>query len=440
MGNKIKWAAADSDSSWTHARVYRGTSKDPDLMSQIVQQDVSDKTYYDTTGTSVHYYAITFYDNVNAIESGFSFPIQTTEEIPTYTTINLVRNQTGVSDTTVLTDAQIEKWILFAEAELDADTGRTWKTPSLYTERFSTRARRTTKTSLIYEDSEVNPYQIDFLVLEKWPVVDIQGVWFIENQQTADFVFSDDGGSFTDNSDESKTMTGTPFYAFAATPAISDHLYIGKSVRFMGVDLRVTTAADDGVIIWEYYNGSSWTSLDLDNSTITEVEQLYISGKINFFLPRDWQLTTINSEEAYWIRARVTTAHGTSPEIQYTRLLDVIGTEINLHDIDYDSEGGLYFIGDTLPDGTKNTRVDYRIGAETVPQLVQDATTILTAIRGFIAISGGSYDSISTYSVGSLSVSVGEQYVNIREELMQLKDRYKEILKKLGKRHDMVST
>jgi hypothetical protein len=440
MGVLVEWAAPETEAAWTHARVFKGTSKDTDLMTQVgSDQAITDTTYYDKDGTNANYYAVRFWDSVNSILSDFSDIIKAADASPKYSTIQLVRNQMKVTDTTVLADSVIEKFILFAEAEVDKKTGRTWKAPVLFSEYFDGEEFRSTTRSPVYETADTAEYRTDYLNLDNYPVTDIDGVWFVRKMQTADYVFSDDGGAFTDNSAEAATKTGTPFYAFAATPATNDALYIGNSVRFMGVNIRLSTLGDAGVVVWEYYNGSTWSTLTAVNDNIQNFSR---SGKLTFALPLDWQThASLNSvADQYWIRARITTAHSVSPKVQFINILDEIETEIEPQDVETDNVGTLTFLNDVVIDGTQNIRVDYYAGSDTVPVLVQDLATVLACIRGFIAISGGSYDDMSTYSLGELNVSLGEPYVNIREAITQLEKRRESLLDDLGRRIGLVSS
>jgi hypothetical protein len=269
-------------------------------------------------------------------------------------------------------------------------------------------------------------------------VTDVEGVWFIEKQQSADYVYSYNGTTYTDNTAEAATKTGTPFYAFASTVVANDAIYIGNSNRFMGVNVRLSTFGVAGVVAWEYYNGSAWVAL----SDITDLtENFEKSGKVNFGLPLDWQTTTVSlGADQYWIRARVTTAHTTSPKIQYLYILDEIESEIEPMDIEFSSEGTLTFLTDTIPSGTQNIRIDYRYGATSVPKLVQDLTTVLAAIRGFVALSGGQYTNMSSYSLGELNVSLGDPSMKINAAVAQLEKLRDGYLPLVGKRVDVVGT
>ena len=90
-----------------------------------------------------------------------------------------------------------------------------------------------------------------------------------------------------------------------------------------------------------------------------------------------------------------------------------------------------------IPNGTNNIRIDYYYGETSTPSYISELSTLIAAVKCFINLTGGSYDNATSYTLGSKSVTIGEQYVNIREVLDQYKKRINEILQMLGKRADV---
>jgi len=112
----------------------------------------------------------------------------------------------------------------------------------------------------------------------------------------------------------------------AASEAAGDALYCGGSVPFceLAFDLTggtgqvATWAADGG--LWEYWNGAAWATLTVaqDNTDTTAADGLrpfQQSGAMHFVPPSAWAASTIDSQEAYWIRWRVTDAQLTQEPI-----------------------------------------------------------------------------------------------------------------------------
>jgi len=74
-----------------------------------------------------------------------------------------------------------------------------------------------------------------------------------------------------------------------------------------GAGTPATYGADS--ITWEYYNGTIWTALTIeyDHTDATAQDGLrpfQRDGVVVFVPPPAWASTTINSQVAYWIRAR----------------------------------------------------------------------------------------------------------------------------------------
>lgn len=122
----------------------------------------------------------------------------------------------------------------------------------------------------------------------------------------------------------SANLLGTsPPYAFTSTPpATGDILYLGSDQPFYGIATDLSTWADGGTFVNEYWNGSTWTTLTPDtrgpgsfswSPDIIGIFAWPISSVSN------WAKTTVNSENRYWIRFRVTSGGGTTTYIQANR-------------------------------------------------------------------------------------------------------------------------
>ena len=86
----------------------------------------------------------------------------------------------------------------------------------------------------------------------------------------------------------------------------------------------------------------------------------------------------------------------------------------------------------TLPNGYDNIEVTYTHGYASVPADAQELTDLVIALRTFAAITGGSYDDATVFSLGRKSVSIGEVYVNVREATNQFQNRIKQLLPGIG--------
>ena len=123
---------------------------------------------------------------------------------------------------------------------------------------------------------------------------------------------SDNGGVFTDETADANDADAGDVVLVPSSPQVNDALYIGFGFRFQEVDITVSTAASDGAVTWEYWDGAAWTALD---GVVDETEDFQAGTstyEVAWDLPADWAKTTVNSQGPfYYVRARVTTA-GTS--------------------------------------------------------------------------------------------------------------------------------
>ena len=92
-----------------------------------------------------------------------------------------------------------------------------------------------------------------------------------------------------------------------------DATYFGNALRFcqMYIDVDTAAAAYGGdAITWEYWDGSTWSALtiiyDHTGNTVTDGTRPYIQdGSISFIPPTDWVANAVDSQTAYWVRARI---------------------------------------------------------------------------------------------------------------------------------------
>lgn len=119
---------------------------------------------------------------------------------------------------------------------------------------------------------------------------------------------SDNGGVFTDFTTEANNAAIDDFDLIPATPQVNDAFYLGWTSRFTEVLVDTGTAATDGIITWEYFNGTAFVPLlgVVDN---TDNFKVLTQQSVSWTLPWDWVTTTVNSQGPfYYVRARVTTA------------------------------------------------------------------------------------------------------------------------------------
>ena len=336
--------------------------------------------------------------------------------------------------TDTLSDTVISSFITYAQAEVDKILGRTYDTVTSTSEYHD--GRRTH----LYPTTD-NPYSADldspdFIMLYNYPVTQVNNVYFLENPNTISKFFNYDAdlGTYTDKTN-AVNDADAEFTLFASVPAANDIVYIGSENKFLGLDFTLSTlGTGTPAIDWEYYDGSSWsditeTEIDTNSSTFKA------SGKFVFNFPSNWTVTSVNSSSnLYFIRGKLTSGYTIAPICLAVSIKDSISQMLHPRDITFESYGKLIFLNNSLVDGTKNIRVDYKYGSASVPALVQEMTAILAGISVLLYTTGNSYDAATSYTIGNKVISIGEQYVNIREALDQMKKRFNEIRNALGGR------
>ena len=88
--------------------------------------------------------------------------------------------------------------------------------------------------------------------------------------------------------------------------------------------------------------------------------------------------------------------------------------------------------------GYKKIKITGTYGQSTTPTYIQELSSLMAAVRLYVNISGGSYNDVTSYSLGGTTVSVGEPYVNIREFLLQAKKRIDELVNLVGRKHIII--
>ena len=135
-------------------------------------------------------------------------------------------------------------------------------------------------------------------------------------EQAAAFAKVSDGGVFTNLAVSGAAGGYTANYQlFPDTEVVGDAVYFGKATKFgaMAIDMAATnqTYSADG-LTWEYYNGSGWSSFtpyDETDATAQDGNRSFgQDGNIFLDVGNDWVPTTIDSQLAFWVRARVTAA------------------------------------------------------------------------------------------------------------------------------------
>lgn len=128
-----------------------------------------------------------------------------------------------------------------------------------------------------------------------------------------------------------------PPYSFLGTTAVTNKAaYFGSKTNdtnvpggsFSSLIFDITQKSENITVVWEYWNGSAWTTLTVQDNT----DQFKREGvnSVNWLIPSNWATTTVNSVVGYWVRARIS-AVAASPVVPihdnryiYTTLLPYV--------------------------------------------------------------------------------------------------------------------
>lgn len=114
-------------------------------------------------------------------------------------------------------------------------------------------------------------------------------------------IIQDDNGTFTDHSENAVDFSRDTFSMQLKT--LSDYLYIGYRKPIGAVYIEISTSnTSAGTLAFEYYNGSTWVSVDARDET----KDFSRSGFVTWDRPSDWATTAVNGNTQYWIRTKPT--------------------------------------------------------------------------------------------------------------------------------------
>ena len=136
----------------------------------------------------------------------------------------------------------------------------------------------------------------------------------VETEQVAALAKVSDGGVFANLA----VSAGEAGYAanyqiWPDTELEDDACYFGAAAAFGILSFNVSaTAATYGAdsVEWEYWNGTTWATLTIvydetDTAAQDGQRPFMQDGSIIFSAPADWASTTVDSQAAFWVRARI---------------------------------------------------------------------------------------------------------------------------------------
>lgn len=157
------------------------------------------------------------------------------------------------------------------------------------------------------------------------------------------------GPTFVEMTREFNDAIANNCICFPATEAVNDYFAMGHTSKYAKLVINTTTARSGGALVWEYYNGSSWSSLTVTDGTNT----LSTTGSQNvtWTPPTNWTAVSLNGEEAiYYVRLRVTTTMTTNPLIGQGWVTDTTEHHVHIPAAGSYTFEGMMFFGHS-PDG-----------------------------------------------------------------------------------------
>ena len=129
-----------------------------------------------------------------------------------------------------------------------------------------------------------------------------------------------DSPTYTDDTTDANSAGASDVSLYPATETTSDKFYFGCSVPFCGLRIDMGTAgvATGGgatSTLWEYYNGTTWATIEAGFSFVDDSVG-FTAGTSSYFTtfvpPPLWAKVSVNSASAYWLRASVAVADYTT--------------------------------------------------------------------------------------------------------------------------------
>ena len=149
-------------------------------------------------------------------------------------------------------------------------------------------------------------------------------------------VFSDDGtsGSYVDNTVAARSANSSTFSLLQGTSSGSVAFFGNQVVKFPAIFVNVSSsgsyATSSADAVWEYYGSSGWTEVDAMASTAAATGQYanqvfnrtgseYIRFDVDSMYD-DWITGSVNGQNGYWVRWRVTGSIATVPTLERVML------------------------------------------------------------------------------------------------------------------------
>ena len=125
------------------------------------------------------------------------------------------------------------------------------------------------------------------------------------------------GPTFVDETTDFNSAANADYLPFPAAEDVGDYAAWGFAQPFSKLvfDYANGTAGTDGVVVWEYWDGTAWTAVaGLTDATAGFTTAVADGLAVTWTAPTNWATTSLNgSAQLYYIRARITTVYTVNP-------------------------------------------------------------------------------------------------------------------------------
>ncbi|MCD6161188.1 MAG: hypothetical protein J7K40_02100 [candidate division Zixibacteria bacterium] len=131
-------------------------------------------------------------------------------------------------------------------------------------------------------------------------------------------LFDNSDDSFDDKTSAAANTNTADIYhssSNALIDAVDDCLYVGMEEKFFCLSIILSTAGSGGTVVWEYFDGDDWQSFTpvSGGCNFDELnETIYLWNDLDS-TPDNWQSSSVNAKNYFWIRTRTTAAFTISP-------------------------------------------------------------------------------------------------------------------------------
>jgi hypothetical protein len=143
--------------------------------------------------------------------------------------------------------------------------------------------------------------------------------------------------TIVDQTTAAQSAGGADVTPFPASEATGDYFAIGAAKPFARVSIDIATSGVGGVGTWEYWDGTTWQTLETVPNFSDGTSDLTAApgfSDLVFYPPIDWEKTTLAAGTAsygpyYMIRLRVTTVYTTNPILDEVQIKDWVTATVN---------------------------------------------------------------------------------------------------------------